>query len=181
MFPRPSASDADDVVWTLQTAAVQWQRGLRADAIVWIRKAADTATQLGHGLRAEELRGHAARLAEFLWSDPEETIQDPPMPVSRPPGARPPLDEVEEILELEELDAEELEFTESELPTPDDAVADVSEEDLAYYREGPESSEPTHVLPDDLDLRSDSERSLGREPFPTEVDDESDSYIGISP
>ena len=42
VFPRPAASDADDVVWTLQTAAVQWQRGLRADAIVWVRKAADT-------------------------------------------------------------------------------------------------------------------------------------------
>ena len=76
VFPRPAASDADDVVWTLQTAAVQWQRGLRADAIVWVRKAADTATQLGHGVRAEELRGQAARLAEFLWSDPEETLQD---------------------------------------------------------------------------------------------------------
>src|SRR4051812_40895143 len=61
VFPRPAASDADDVVWTLQTAAVQWQRGLRADAIVWVRKAADTATYLGHGVRAEELRSHAAR------------------------------------------------------------------------------------------------------------------------
>jgi len=56
VFPRPSASDADDVVWTLQTAAVQWQRGLRADAIVWVRKAADTALALGHVVRAEELR-----------------------------------------------------------------------------------------------------------------------------
>ena len=73
VFPRPSASDADDVVWTLQTAAVQWQRGLRADAIVWVRKAADTATQTGHVERAEELRNHAARLAEFLWIDPEDS------------------------------------------------------------------------------------------------------------
>ncbi|HTV19038.1 MAG TPA: hypothetical protein VMG12_10215 [Polyangiaceae bacterium] len=158
VFPRPAASDADDVVWTLQTAAVQWQRGLRADAIVWVRKAADTATQLGHDSRADELRNHAARLAEFLWTDPEETIQDAPVVApQRRPGARRSADEAEEILELEELDAEELEFTENDLPTPDDAVADISEEDLTYYREGGEGSEPTHVLPDDLDLRSDSE------------------------
>jgi hypothetical protein len=159
VFPRPAASDADDVVWTLQTAAVQWQRGLRADAIVWVRKAAETATHIGHASRAEELRSHAARLAEFLWTDPEETIQDPPLvPPPRPSGRRPAVDEAEEILELEELDAEELEFTDTELPTPDDAVADISEEDLTYYREGGEGSEPTNVLPDDLDLRSDSER-----------------------
>ena len=183
VFPRPSASDADDVVWTLQTAAVQWQRGLRADAIVWVRKAADTATQLGHGLRAEELRGHAARLAEFLWSDPEETIQDAPVLPSLYPDGHRSVDEAEEILELEELDADELEFTESELPTPDDAVADISEEDLTYYREG-DNSEPTHVLPDDLDLRSDSEPPAARESFLSvspEADEESDAYISISP
>ena len=187
VFPRPAASDADDVVWTLQTAAVQWQRGLRADAIVWVRKAADTATQLGHGLRAEELRGQAARLAEFLWSDPEETLQDAPLvpPPQRRAGRR-AIEEAEEILELEELDADdELEFTETELPTPDDAVADISEEDLTYYREGGEGSEPTHVLPDDLDLRSDSERpASSRESYLSitpEPDEESDAYLSINP
>lgn len=198
VFPRPAASDADDVVWTLQTAAVQWQRGLRADAIVWVRKAADTATQLGHDVRADELRNHAARLAEFLWTDPEETIQD--VPVVQPPGRagrRALAEEAEEILELEELDGEDLEFTENDLPTPDDAVADISEEDLTYYREGGEGSEPTHVLPDDLDLRSDSELpgapheaqdTLTNEVNPDtylsispEPDEESDSYLSISP
>jgi hypothetical protein len=187
VFPRPSAADADDVVWTLQTAAVQWQRGLRADAIVWVRKAADTATQLGHSPRAEELRSHAARLAEFLWSDPEETLQDapivPPAP-RRSSGRRITIEDAEEIMELEELDAEELEFTENDLPTPDDAVSDISDEDLTYYREGGEGSEPTHVLPDDLDLRSDSESPSPRESFLSvspESDEESDSYISISP
>jgi hypothetical protein len=188
VFPRPSAADADDVVWTLQTAAVQWQRGLRADAIVWVRKAADTATQLGHGGRAEELRTHAARLAEFLWTDPEETIQDAPvLPSVLPPrglGGRRSADEAEEILELEELD-EELEFTENDLPTPDDAVSDISEEDLSYYREGGDGSEQTNVLPDDLDLRSDSQPPPdGQEPYLSitpEPDEESDAYLSISP
>jgi hypothetical protein len=192
VFPRPSAADADDVVWTLQTAAVQWQRGLRADAIVWVRKAADTATQLGHGVRAEELRNHAARLAEFLWSDPEETLQDAPVvpPSRRTSGRRITIEDAEEIMELEELDAEELEFTENDLPTPDDAVADISDEDLTYYREGGEGSEPTHVLPDDLDLRSDSETPVtdgldgARESFLSvspEEEDDNDPYLSISP
>jgi hypothetical protein len=187
VFPRPAASDPDDVVWTLQTAAVQWQRGLRADAIVWVRKAADTATQVGHGLRAEELRNHAARLAEFLWTDPEETLHDAPRVPSLPPrhpGGRRAVDEAEEILELEELD-EELEFTENELPTPDDAIADISEEDLTYYREGGEGSEPTNVLPEDIDLRSDSDLpGETRETYLSitpEPDEESDSYMSISP
>ncbi|MET0412441.1 MAG: hypothetical protein ABW217_14160, partial [Polyangiaceae bacterium] len=74
VFPRPAAADSDDVVWTLQTAAVQWQRGLRADAIVWVRKAADTAIEQGQDRRADELRDYAARLAEYLWSDPDEVL-----------------------------------------------------------------------------------------------------------
>jgi hypothetical protein len=165
-------------VWTLQTAAVQWQRGLRADAIVWVRKAADTATQLGAVGRAEELRNHAARLAEYLWSDPEEPFDDaPPSPVplralgTRQRVARP---EPDEIIEVEELEGDELdEFTETDLATPDDAVADISAEDLTYYEDDPEAAEPTHVLPDDLDLDSDSER-----PGP---DGERDSYMSVSP
>jgi len=161
VFPRPSASDPDDVVWTLQTAAVQWQRGLRADAIVWVRKAADTATQLGRASRAEELRDQAARLAEFLWTDPEEPADDTliDMPRRQLASRQSGDDDAEEIIEIEELEGYELEFSETDLPTPDDAVADIAAEDLTYFRDGEHASEPTHVLPDDLDLRSDSERT----------------------
>ncbi len=189
VFPRPSANDSDDVVWTLQTAAVQWQRGLRADAIVWVRKAADTATQLGAVGRAEELRNHAARLAEYLWSDPEEPFDDaPPSPVplralgTRQRVGRP---EPDEIIEVEELEGDELdEFTETDLATPDDAVADISAEDLTYYEDDPETSEPTHVLPDDLDLDGDSERPGGDRDSYMSVSpepDTRDSYMSVSP
>jgi hypothetical protein len=191
VFPRPSASDGDDVVWTLQTAAVQWQRGLRADAIVWVRKAADSATQLGQTARAEELRDHAARLAEFLWTDPEEPFEelDPgqlPLP-RRQPGSRRVAggEEPDELIEIEELEGYELEFSDTDLPTPDDAVADISAEDLTYYEDGEEVSEPTHVLPDDLDLRSDSERAPGstRDSFlsVSPEADEADGYINAEP
>src|SRR5688572_24861884 len=131
VFPRPAATDPDDVVWTLQTAAVQWQRGLRADAIVWVRKAADTATQLGHVARAEELRNHAARLAEFLWTDPEESLEASDVP--RTGTSRRVLerdDDADEIIEVEEIDAFDDEFSETDLPTPDDAAAELTAEDL---------------------------------------------------
>ena len=80
-FPRPRHDDEDDVVWALQTARVQWDRGARADAIVWIRRASDAALQTGAQQRATELRGRAESLVEFLWSDapvPDEEPEDVP-------------------------------------------------------------------------------------------------------
>lgn len=203
VFPRPSASDADDVVWTLQTAAVQWQRGLRADAIVWVRKAAEIATQTGHVDRAEELRNHAARLAEFLWIDPEDSGEGAsPRPLEPPPAQhhRPRHEESDEVIEIEELENYDLdEFSETELMTPEDAAADIPAEDLSYYQDDP-TREPPRVLPDDLDLRSDSERpgdtverdsfvSVSPEPEPgdsyvsvsPEAESGSDSYLDVSP
>ncbi len=55
-FPEPLDNDDDDVAWALQTAKVQWQRGGKADAIVWIGRAADSADQLGNVWRAADLR-----------------------------------------------------------------------------------------------------------------------------
>jgi hypothetical protein len=181
----------------LQTAAVQWQRGLRADAIVWVRKAADTATQLGHVERAEELRNHAARLAEFLWSDPEESIEEAAALAPRGGSSRRVLehdDDADEIIEVEEIEGFDGDFGETDLPTPDDAVEDLTAEDLAYYRE---ERAAAPVLPDDLDLRSDSERPPARadrdsymsvSPEPDDLDDDEDSetgrqdsYLSVSP
>jgi CRP-like cAMP-binding protein len=186
VFPRPAASDPDDVVWTLQTAAVQWQRGLRADAIVWVRKAADISTQLGRTPRAEELRNNAARLAEYLWSDPEE----PPEGLVPRAGAavdavrRVHRDDEDEIIEVEEVDGYELEFSETDLATPEDAVADISPEDLSYYTDAERSA--TAPLPDDLDLSSEpppaaaptSESFLSIGP---ESERAGDSFISVSP
>jgi hypothetical protein len=195
VFPRPSASDPDDVVWTLQTAAVQWQRGLRADAIVWVRKAADTAIALGQAERAEELRDHAARLAEFLWTDPEEPTEEVPFEPRRISRRGGDDEDAEEIIEIEELEGYELEFSETEqisetdLPTPDDAIADISAEDLTYFRDGQDDhgrGEPMATLPDDIDLRSDSERPLApsSDPGPylsVSPESDEDQYLSVSP
>lgn len=37
MIPLPL--DDDDVAWALQTAAVQWRRGAKPDAVLWLRRA----------------------------------------------------------------------------------------------------------------------------------------------
>ena len=180
VFPRPSASDPDDVVWTLQTAAVQWQRGLRADAIVWVRKAADLSTQGGKSERAEELRNHAARLAEYLWTDPEEPGVLAPASARSPHAASPARrvisdEDDDEVIEVEELDEYELEFTETDLPTPEDAASDISPEDLNYYR-GEDTEVEGAALPDDLDLRSDL--PPGSDSLPAAA---GDSFVSIEP
>ena len=190
VFPRPAASDPDDVVWTLQTAAVQWQRGLRADAIVWVRKAADLSTQIGRASRAEELRNHAARLAEYLWTDPEEPSGSgaPSPPAAEGSAPRRVLlddDDDDEIIEVEELEDYDLEFTETDLPTPEDAASDISPEDLAYYQDEGQEGQAA-ALPDDLDLRSDSDLPgraatdsfLSVQPEPEKA---GDSFISVNP
>lgn len=79
-FPPVLDDDDDDVAWALQTAQVQWKRGGQADAIVWLRRAADTADQLGLVWRAAELRRSADELTTELANAAAG-------PGSRPPGS----------------------------------------------------------------------------------------------
>jgi len=78
-FPPVLDDDDDDVAWALQTAQVQWKRGGQADAIVWLRRAADTADQLGLVWRAADLR----RSADELTTE----LANAAAPGSRPPGS----------------------------------------------------------------------------------------------
>jgi hypothetical protein len=54
-FPKALDDDDDDVAWALQTAAVQWERGGHADAVVWLRRAAQAAVESGEFGRAADL------------------------------------------------------------------------------------------------------------------------------
>lgn len=66
-LPPPRDDDDDDVAWALQTAQVQWKRGSPADAIVWLRRAADSAMECGARSRANELKLAAQHLtAKFV-------------------------------------------------------------------------------------------------------------------
>jgi CRP-like cAMP-binding protein len=66
VIPAPLDDDDDDVAWALQTAAVQWQRGARADAVVWVRRAVDAAIAAGNAARTQDLTRLAASVADRL-------------------------------------------------------------------------------------------------------------------
>ncbi len=201
VFPRPKATDNDDVAWTLQTAAVQWQRGLRADAIVWVRRAADTASQTGQSTRGEELRNHAARLAEFLWSDPVEAAVSPGL--SNPHVPQMPqhrgvslLDELEadtdalnlegyemEVTQRAQLDSEEVtELTVDDLEDDfDDVELLEDEEDLTP----PDGIPSSQVAPGDSFISIAPEDEEGRDSFisvaPEDDEGDRDSFLSVAP
>jgi hypothetical protein len=77
-IPPPLDSDDDDVAWALQTAAAQWKRAAFADAIVWLRRAVDSAIQAGHAGRANELSGAAWRLTEQMLARADGPPPAPP-------------------------------------------------------------------------------------------------------
>lgn len=78
-IPAPLADDDDDVSWALKTAAVQWRRGQLADAIEWLKRAVESALEIGNDARAAEL--------EQLTNDVSRTLQSAR---SSPPAVRPP-------------------------------------------------------------------------------------------
>ena len=69
VIPAPLEGDDDDVAWALQTAAVQWQRGARADAVVWLRRAVESAISAGNPERTRDLTRLAASVADRLVSE----------------------------------------------------------------------------------------------------------------
>jgi len=69
VIPPPLDDDDDDVAWALQTAAIQWQRGQRADAVVWLRRAVDAAITAGNPARTRELTRLASEVADRLVAE----------------------------------------------------------------------------------------------------------------
>jgi hypothetical protein len=65
-IPPPRDDDDDDVAWALQTAQVQWKRGAQADAVVWLRRAAESAISIGAFDRSVELNRAAGELEHLL-------------------------------------------------------------------------------------------------------------------
>ena len=86
-LPKPHPDDAEDVVDWLSTARALWARGEKADALVWLRRAAEAAAMCGQPFRASEIGMYVTAL--------EETFGELPTPPDRPPpkeGDRPPQD-----------------------------------------------------------------------------------------
>ncbi len=77
-IPEPLETDDDDVSWALQTAAVQWKRGARDEAIAWLRRGADAAVDGGLWERASQLNVIATSLEKAVAE------QEPAAPPSAP-------------------------------------------------------------------------------------------------
>lgn len=86
-IPPAKDSDAEDVVWGLQTAEALWKRGERIDAIVWLRRAAQAAGEATDDDRALELARAAAELSDWMATLPAGSSNAPPAPV---PTRQPP-------------------------------------------------------------------------------------------
>lgn len=188
-------------MWTLQTAAVQWQRGLRADAIVWVRRAADTSVQTGQHERAEELRDQACRLAEFLWTEPQEEMAASGLSNPSMPQHPQTLQEIAALDELEDeaviLEGYELDVV-SRRPvvksvedvtdlTLDDLDEEVLEDELLDDESGEELLVGDDLSDDDLEFLDDDHTPPDGVPHSVDVmlgesDPASrDSFLSISP
>ena len=189
-FPQPLDDDDDDVAWALQTAQVQWKRGGQADAIVWLRRAADSADALGLVWRAADLR----RAADELTVELATAVA----PNSRPPGSiggadiddllgggdDDGLDEIEVSAGQVALDqiavdragplpsyapVDDEEFEEDVLPIDDDEVESAAEHEVVrvptappvYARES--MTEAAEVIEDDEVAEDEGEEEIGDE------------------
>jgi hypothetical protein len=66
LLPAPRDGDPEDVSWALQTADALWKRGEYADAVSWIRKAANAAADAEADMRVIELAKAAAELSALV-------------------------------------------------------------------------------------------------------------------
>jgi len=84
-IPAAAKNDSEDVSWALSTAEAMWSRGDRSDAIKWIRKAVEAASEAQDDDRALELAKAAADLASQVG-----VVQTaPPPPVAAKPSVPP--------------------------------------------------------------------------------------------
>jgi hypothetical protein len=130
-IPPPQDDDHEDVAWALRAASAQWKRDSRDDAVAWVKRAAETADEVGQRGRAEELKNLAAALSGSPRSmAPKAMAPPPPRPgvaVAPPPPRAPQpslgvvvdveLDDVEEVDEVDELLEDDIQFEEAEEST----------------------------------------------------------------
>ena len=65
-IPPARKDDTEDVAWALSTAEAMYARGDRGDALKWLRRAAESASEAQADDRALELAKAAADLASVL-------------------------------------------------------------------------------------------------------------------
>jgi hypothetical protein len=159
-FPAAKDDDDDDVAWALSTAQVQWKRGSQADAVVWLRRAIDSAVSVGATWRAAELTRETDALEAYLVrgassGPPARPAQGDVViddfdgtdmmdeAVSLPPDAD--MDEVDGLLsgdstdertdidqqEPDRLSRERLPYEIEDDPTEEEAVTEIADDEIA--------------------------------------------------
>src|SRR5262252_5772771 len=96
-IPQPQPDDDEDVNWALSTASALWGRGECVEAIKWLRRAAEQASDANADMRALELFKAAAELAGRVNTNapPAPTPSAPrpsegAKPISAPASTAPP-------------------------------------------------------------------------------------------
>jgi hypothetical protein len=84
-IPPTLDSDAEDVVWALQTADALWKRAERVDAIVWLRRAAQAAGEAQQDDRALQLARGAAELTDLIAGETATITSSAAPPMSHAP------------------------------------------------------------------------------------------------
>src|SRR6185369_5712692 len=87
LIPPPRDDDDEDVYLALQTAKALWSRNEREDALRWLRRAAEQASDANADDRALELFKAAADVASRMQ---QAAPAAPSAPPARPPGGPPP-------------------------------------------------------------------------------------------
>jgi len=85
-IPPAKKDDSEDVAWALSTAEAMYARGDRGDALKWLRRAAEAASEAEADDRALELAKAAADLAQLVGT----TTSVPPPPPAQPSRPPPP-------------------------------------------------------------------------------------------
>src|SRR5450432_2308740 len=93
-IPTAIDTDAEDVIWALQTADTLWKRQERIDAIVWLRRAAQAAGEAEDDDRALQLARDAAELAEWIGQSPGAVPGARLTPTPAPPAAGDAIDDL---------------------------------------------------------------------------------------
>src|SRR5271170_5500152 len=104
-IPPARDTDAEDVVWALQTSEALWKRNERGDAIVWLRRAAQAAGETNDDDRALALARGAAELTE--WLARASAVNLPTVPPLSEPGSSAGI-EIDTLLRTSQLDPSEL-------------------------------------------------------------------------
>jgi hypothetical protein len=85
-IPAVRDDDPEDVSWALSTSATQWARGDRVEALKWLRRAAEAASEAEKDSRALELAKAAADLSTPSMPPPS---RPPPAVTPKAPPAAP--------------------------------------------------------------------------------------------